>query len=517
MTELTGSSAPIEIAPGGYQLRAPGLVGAVKELNPVESATRGEGGLREPQLLAAIESAGMFAGKVFEIEVAVEAPAVTPGGTTRADGLTAVTREGEPAVIFAMPHLEEGAEYAVLYTDEAGISRWIFPADAPPGGGAAPATRGAGSEVVFYLPRAGGPAPPEALDDAARNSGARGPISILGRRVVRVLAWSSAPIIGAGALGVAKQWEATRRPYGFHLIEPERYSQPQPQGSPVDWDWLRQGRALLMLHGTFSSSEASYGQFDLETLKALAAQYGGRLFAFNHPSLHHSPIENVQNLLEMLPAGISLDLDILTHSRGGLVGRELVERLGQHDTAGRRVSVRKAVLAASPNQGTILIDPQNGLDLIDRYTNAITLLPDNAYTLTAEALLAVVKLLGYGAVTGLPGLSCLRPGGDYLAALNTGTPHTTEYYALAADYTPVEPALLARLGSVAENVFMDSIFKAANDMVVPTLGSYAAGAASPGFPIPPERRRIFAGADRVRHTSYFSTPIARKQIVDWLR
>ena len=466
-----------------------------------------------------------MAGKVFEIDVLAEEPAVAADGT-RADGLTAVTREGEPAVIFAMPHLEEGAEYAVLYTDEAGVSRWIFPADAP--GGAAPATRGAGSEVTFNLPRAVAPTPPEAQQ---AGTASRGPVSLLGRRVVRVLAWSAAPIVGAGVLAAAEEWEKSKRPYGFHLIEPERYTQPKPMGSPINWDQLQKGRALLMIHGTFSSSEASYSNFGRETLQALSGIYGGRLFAFNHPSLHHSPITNIQTMLEMLPPGISLDLDILTHSRGGLVGRELTERLAQHDTAGRQLRVRRAIFAASPNQGTILADPENGVDLIDRYTNALTLLPDNAYTLTIEAVLALVKFIGVGALTSLPGMSAFRPGGEFLNALNAAAlassharaadaPHATEYFALGADYTPTAPGLLARMGKMVENQFVDSVFKAANDTAVPTAGCYTAGPASPGFPIPPDHRRIFAGADQVMHTTYFSTSIvacARKQIVEWLR
>jgi hypothetical protein len=511
MPDLTGTSTPIEIAPGGYQLRAPGLVGTVKEIDAQASATRGDGGLRDAQLLAAIDSAGLVSGKVFEIDVLAEAPAVTPEGT-RADGLTAVTREGEPAVVFAMPHLEEGAEYAVLYTDEAGVSRWIFPTDAP--AAAAPATRGAGSEVTFNLPRAVAPTPPEAQQGGAAS---RGPVSLLGRRVVRVLAWSAAPVIGAGVLAVAEQWEGSKRPYGFHLIEPDRYTQPKPAGSPVDWDLLKQGRALLLLHGTFSTSESAYAGFDRDTLQALAAHYGQRVFAFNHPSLHHSPVTNVQTLLEMLPPGISLDLDIITHSRGGLVGRELTERLAQHDTGGRQLRVHKAILVASPNQGTILADPENGIDLIDRYTNAIALLPDNAYTLIIEGVLALVKLLGVGALTGLPGMSAFRPGGEFLNSLNAGAPHQTEYYALTADYTPTAPGLLARMTKMVGNQFVDSVFKAANDMCVPTAGSYTAGNKSPGFPIPPDHRRVFAGADQVMHTNYFGTPVVRKQILDWLR
>ena len=55
MPDLTGTSTPIPIAAGGYQLRAPGLVGTVKEIDARASATRGDGGLRDAQLLSAID------------------------------------------------------------------------------------------------------------------------------------------------------------------------------------------------------------------------------------------------------------------------------------------------------------------------------------------------------------------------------------------------------------------------------------------------------------------------------
>jgi hypothetical protein len=240
------------------------------------------------------------------------------------------------------------------------------------------------------------------------------------------------------------------------------------------------------------------------------------LFAFNHPSLHHGPQANVQAFLDALPAGAQLDLDVMTHSRGGLVGRELVERLAALNAQGWQVRVHKALLVASPNQGTILSDPKNGLDLLDRYTNLLTNLPDNAYTLTIEGILMVVKLLGVGALTGLPGLSCLLPGGDYLRGLNATANHGTTYYALTADFTPSAPALLARIGRRMQDKFVDSVFGAENDMVVPTLGSYSAGQSSFGFPIAENHRRVYRGEAQVHHTNYFSTPIVREQIVAWL-
>jgi hypothetical protein len=504
MTRLTGSNTPIDIAPGGYALQAPGVVGDVEELSPQASATRSDSGLHEPALLRAIENAGIFAGKLFELRVDAVSP--LEAGATRSGARPPRTRTREDALVFAMPHLDDEAGYAVLYTDEAGVSRWVLPSYVPDR--ALP-----GSRVTFHLPREAAPVPPEALEAGGAS---RGPISKIGRRVVRVLAWSASGVVGQGVLAAAEQWEAARRPYGFHMLQPERYTAETPLGEPVDWDWLRQGRALLLLHGTFSSAEASYPSLGRETLQALNELYQGRVFAFNHPSLHHSPDQNVQTLLDMLPDGLALELDLLTHSRGGLVGRVLAERLHRLDTAGRQVRVRRAVLAASPNQGTILSDPEHGLDLLDRYTNLLTNLPDNAYTLAIEGVLAVVKLLAYGALTGLPGLRCLLPGGDYLKVLNQVERHNAVYYALAAHYTPDSPALLARMGKRLGGRFVDSIFRAQNDAVVPTRGSYHAEANTFGFPIPGRRRRVFSGREQVHHTNYFSTPAVRSQIVEWL-
>ena len=504
MPDLSGSSAPVQLAPG-YELTAPGLVGTITEMTAEASATRGDAGLHEPAFLRALAGADVYAGKVFEIELSAEAPALADDGT-RADGLTNVTRSGEPAGELAIPHQEEETDYAVLYTDEGGYTRWILPSNPP-----APDTP-VGAPVRFNLPRESAPTPP----DAARDSQMRGPISKLGRRLVRVLAWASAGVIGAGALKVAEKWESDHRPYGFHVLTPERYATDDPQGDPVDWTRLGAGRALLLLHGTFSTAQASYAQLGAETIKRLCDHYGGRVFAFNHPSLHQSPQDNVRQFLAEVPAGVQLDLDIMTHSRGGLVGRELVERMAVNNAAHCQVRVRRALLVASPNQGTILTDPDNGLDLLDRYTNLLTNLPDNAYTLTLEGILAVAKLLAYGALTGLPGLRCLLPGGDYLADLNGRRDHAADYYAITADYTPTDPAWIKRLGRMAADRFVDGIFGGENDMVVPTLGSYAAGDESFGFPIPEEHLRVYRGEAGVHHTNYFSTPVVREQIVAWL-
>ena len=494
-TPLSGSSAPIEIAAGGYALQAPGWIGEVEEMRPTEHATRGGSGHREEALLTALEDADMHAGKVFEIEIKSDRRPVTDEDATRADGLTATTREGEPAILFRMPRLGETVDHAVLYSDEAGGSRWVFPER----------QEKENVEVVFHLPR--NSPQPQLPEGEESDQATRGPISKLGRRLVRVVAWATDPLIGKAARAIARAWEKKKRPYGFHAVRSGAI------GPDVSWDLLRQGRALLLVHGTFSSAQAGFASFVTSpTFDALAAHYGQRVFAFNHPSLHCDPSDNVQIFFEQLPDGVALDIDIVTHSRGGLIGRELMHQLAERQRPD--IHLKRAVLVAAPNQGTVLARGESWFDLIDRYTNLLTKLPDNVYTLVMEGVLALVRLVARGSVKGLPGLNAMLPDGAYLKDLNGMSKPQTRLYAIAADFTPSDPGLIARFGKGLADAFVDRVFGESNDGVVPTLGMTATGTTAAGFPIPEKRRRLFE-LD-VHHLNYFASEDVNQQMYEWL-
>jgi pimeloyl-ACP methyl ester carboxylesterase len=395
-------------------------------------------------------------------------------------------------------------EQVVLYTDESGVSRWIFPEKA--NGQTDRATRGGGGEVTFHLPRQSAPTPPTTTDEQA----ARGPISKLGRRLVRILAWATDDIVGQGALAVATRWENARRPYA---LRPFPFVDEEAQ---VAWDTVRRGRALLLIHGTFSSARSAFADLPQTTIDQLSHLYGDRIIAFDHPSLSHSTQQNAQTLLDRLPSGIELNIDILTHSRGGLVGRELTERFADLNRGGRQLKVHNAIFVAAPNRGTILTDGDHGVEMIDRYTNLLTSLPDNAYTLTMEGVLMVVKLLLHGALKGLPGLQNMYPQGEYLRRLNSSPAHDTQYYALAANFIPSAPGLLSRFGKRVADKFIDGVFGEDNDGVVPTLGSYECEPDSPGFPVLPERRIVFEKDDQIHHCNFFQSERLNGQIIEWL-
>lgn len=484
-TQLTGSPAWVDIAPGGYSLRAPALRGTVQEMEAQEYISRSSGGTLEAPLARALAQADVTAVKVFEIEPHAIDPAAAGG--TRADSLS--TRDGEPAMLLRVPSLGASVDHAVLYTDEAGVSRWIFPvvpqtpADAP----------------EFLLPRDPAPLP------LAQDPGTRGPLTKLGRRLVRVLAWATEGIVGQGALAAATAWESGHRPYALRRF-------PLDDTRPVDWAALRGGRALLFVHGTFSSAAGAFSLLPEATIEALGRLYGGRMFAFDHPSMHHSPAENVTQLLAMLPHGTDLEVDVVTHSRGGLVARQLIA----HAPAAARLRVRRAVFVAAPHRGTVLADSEHGIDMLDRYTNLFTELPDNAFTIGTEALFALAKLLYHGAARGLPGLSSMHPDDTALGTLNGAAVQGVAYHAIASDFKPTGSTLLARFGWKLADALVDGIFGEGNDGVVPTAGGYELRREGAGFPIADAQRLVYAHADGVHHLNFFAQPRTGERLLDWL-
>ena len=129
----------------------------------------------------------------------------------------------------------------------------------------------------------------------------------------------------------------------------------------------------------------------------------------------------------------------------------------------------------------------------------------------------LAKLVYHGAVSTLPGLRSMFPPGEYLQRLNLRPVHQTEYYALGADYKPAATSLLKHFGWKALDAAVDGIFGEANDVVVPTSGSYELQSKVDGFPIDAARRTVFAQSDRIHHCNYFGAPKANRRLIQWLQ
>ena len=78
---------------------------------------------------------------------------------------------------------------------------------------------------------------------------------------------------------------------------------------------------MLLIHGTFSRAHEGFYDFPREYVAGLHQLYEGRVFAFDHFTLSHDPRQNVDWFLEQIPEAARFDLDVVCHSRGGLVAR----------------------------------------------------------------------------------------------------------------------------------------------------------------------------------------------------
>ncbi|MGZ5427987.1 MAG: esterase/lipase family protein, partial [Thermoanaerobaculia bacterium] len=226
---------------------------------------------------------------------------------------------------------------------------------------------------------------------------------------------------------------------------------------------------LLFLHGTFSHASAAFSDLARDgAFEALSELHEGRVFAFNHLTVGRSPHENVKALLEAV-RGTSLGafLDVVTHSRGGLVVRLLASSAGAP-------RVNRVFLAASPNEGTPLASPARWDRLAAWLANLGEMFPGGALAFgldfAAEALVWMASRAG-GA---LPGIAAMDPAGRLVEKLNAVAARPYEVAAAVARYEPRGNAA-RRLLDAAAGVF----FEDPNDLVVPTDGGARLGAAPP--------------------------------------
>src|SRR6185369_13834520 len=203
-------------------------------------------------------------------------------------------------------------------------------------------------------------------------------------------------------------------------------------GKPVSSE-----RSLLLIHGTFSNAAGAYGSLAstgfFDRVKDL---YGDRVFAFDHFSLSRTPEENARMLLEGLPDQATT-FDVITHSRGGLVLRNLVERAEVFGPLAKRFTLGHAVLVASPNQGTPLGTPQRWSDTVGWMANLLELFPENPFTSGAAFVANGIVWLARHASGDSPGLHAMDGNGQPIADLQSPPgPPADAYSALVANYNP---------------------------------------------------------------------------------
>lgn len=477
---------------GDVVLITPGLVGEA-EVHPPSSPGMRAAEDATDQLQGALAGAGL--GEQLTVQITGQTELDGNGGS-RAGG-------GGDEVVVEVPGPGEGNGQVLLYAAEDGSLTWHYPDSFAPQ--EAP-TRG-GERRTYRVPRA--VVAPESAEGSSR-----GLLGAVGSKLLKVLVFPLVePALGRAANHFASRWEARHRPALVRWFGPDNHLEATTTAAsltPEDWARLAGGPTLMLVHGTFSTARGGFGALPAATLQVLHRRYQGRVVAWEHPSVSLTPRENVRWLGEQLGEVRGLTLDVVTHSRGGLVGRALAERGAELGLDGR-AAVRTLVMVAPPNAGTRLADPRHLGTLLDRMTNLVQFIPSAGVGDVLGTVLEVVKQVAVGAFGGLQGIMAMDPGGEDLADFNRSPGTDAAYRVITAEF---EPPRGSSLGRIARDAGTDLVFgKEANDLVVPTQGAWDLPGTT-GFPV--AERLVLEAALGVDHATFFGREEVGARLLDWL-
>ena len=284
------------------------------------------------------------------------------------------------------------------------------------------------------------------------------------------------------------------------------------------------GRILLIVHGTFSNSDAIFDQLkQVESNSQFLVWARGRyqhILTFDHPTMSVSPVLNALDLTRYF-ANVSTPVDVICHSRGGLVTRWWLEAF-----AGAKVGPRRVVFVAAPLGGTSLASPDRIRKSFDLFTTVGTYLKqagEIASVFTPFATIAVGLMRIFVAVTGavaytpladlffsaVPGLGAMSRVGNNTELnrlqLPGALPQLPDYFAVYSDFQMEKAGwkfwkLFQDPGLRAASWGASLIFQQANDLVV---DNRAAIEVFQGKGISDSRRCVIETNGQIYHTNYF--------------
>lgn len=481
------SGQSVNLGGGVRFIASAGMEGTMKEVTTprkVRTVRAAESPLSEFE--SALERTGFETRRVFEHSAA------RPAGKRVVRAAQAATFEIET---------DRGEIPIVLAQEPNGTLTWHFPKPAAPRAiRGARKVRAAQPQKVTW--RCEVVLPPTRASAKGKRR-VRSVLEDIGKRVLKVLVVKIVDTAADYVLNkVVRAIEAKRIQEGFKLV-----TDTFPDGSnpPLnDWSFLKKGggngRLLVFVHGTFSTCNGGFGSLEGATLNALRQKYGNRVVGFDHWTVSKTPIDNATDFVNALPKGFNLPIDVITHSRGGLVARTLTELRDQLPKRNPPLDVRRVVFVGTPNAGTPLADGQRLPTLINYLTNLVRFLPKAGIVIAIDLLLAAVKWLAAHVPQDLPGLQVQGPGSAFLSALNARSALTNSTYAAITANYEASDGLLEHL----KDVGMDIVFLAENDLVVPTDSVISVDVVTGLPPVLADLHR-FNGPD-VHHTSYFEHP-----------
>lgn len=298
---------------------------------------------------------------------------------------------------------------------------------------------------------------------------------------------------------------------------------------------ISKGRLLIFIHGTFSKSEMF-----LEELKNCAEgksllqklqnkENYDQILAFDHATLAVSPVLNAMDLASIFK-DCHADVDVICHSRGGLVTRWWIE------TYRHQRGITRAVLVGSPLAGTSLAAAPRlraSINLLTNVARALQLGTTVASTTFPffTVITGLLKVLGsIGTIAGkapifdaavalIPGLAsqAMVSNAEELNRLNRSYTNCAEYYAVRSAFAPTDPGwefwkYFTQVGDRVKEWAADLVFAGANDLVVDTASMTVL--AKPPHAVDITRLYDFKTNPKVYHTVYFQQDETAKFIAD---
>jgi pimeloyl-ACP methyl ester carboxylesterase len=295
-------------------------------------------------------------------------------------------------------------------------------------------------------------------------------------------------------------------------------AQLQPTPPPQ----VKNQRVLVLVHGTFSNSEMWFHELASTAagqalLQQWQASYGPHIYAFDHATLSVAPWLNALDLHQAL-RGVAAPIDVVCHSRGGLVVSWLL-RLAP-------VPVQRVVFVGSPLMGTSLASPYRlraALDMLANVANALALAGSAASTVfpLAAGAAGLAKVLGKtlklgasvpladAAVALVPGLASQQRtdnNAETTRLFASAWLVKPKFAAVTADFEPNidEPAWkfwtrFKHIGAQLADAGADTVFPGANDLVVDTASMSDLGQPAQG----PIALLALGKTATTYHTNYF--------------
>lgn len=247
------------------------------------------------------------------------------------------------------------------------------------------------------------------------------------RFIVKIMTFKSQPITKMSLAESGSLLRTLDNPYCINVYDRKTNTFIRLDDNGIKTQVDPAKKTLLMIHGTFASVVKSYG--DLLDNGWLASVYDKgkyqQIIGFDHYTVVESPQQNSDMLFKMLtPVGtFTQTVDVITSSRGGLVGKSVINNKTQ-----KVFTVERAAPVACANGVQWMTTGESIGKIIGVFRQA-TANP-------AGKLLLALAQLSVNNFLNQPGLEIMNKASKNLAALLKDTPANEKmrYYPVCGDY-----------------------------------------------------------------------------------